>query len=183
MIKFESPWYFFYHHTHADYYFVKTGTDFLKVDEVKLREVLARRVFKRISLRWASDKSTDCHDVIYLSSLYPLVTDKNIIMSFTLKLEMLWIFFNQNWSLACKETGYLFLSYNHSNFLFLKIKEGLSNYFLFLRSVLLWRMKHWSTLLKLINYSCTDDPIRLLQFGQVHGSWYPMNIQIKTLEF
>ena len=25
-------------------------------------------------------------------------------------------------------------------------------------------------LLKLINYSCTDDPIRLLQFGQVHGS-------------
>ena len=35
-------------------------------------------------------------------------------------------------------------------------------------------------LLKLINYSCTDDPIRLLQFGQVHGSWYPMNIQIKS---
>ena len=25
-------------------------------------------------------------------------------------------------------------------------------------------------ILKLINYSCTDDPIRLLQFGQVHGS-------------
>ena len=24
------------------------------------------------------------------------------------------------------------------------------------------------SLLKLINYSCTDDPIRLLQFGQVH---------------
>ena len=27
-----------------------------------------------------------------------------------------------------------------------------------------------SEILKLINYSCTDDPIRLLQFGQVHGS-------------
>ena len=27
-----------------------------------------------------------------------------------------------------------------------------------------------SIILKLINYSCTDDPIRLLQFGQVHGS-------------
>ena len=29
---------------------------------------------------------------------------------------------------------------------------------------------HVKQFLKLINYSCTDDPIRLLQFGQVHGS-------------
>ena len=44
------------------------------------------------------------------------------------------------------------------------------------------RMVWWPVLdiIKLINYSCTDDPVRLLQFGQVHGSWYPMNIRIKT---
>ena len=35
-------------------------------------------------------------------------------------------------------------------------------------------------LLKLINYSCADDPISLHQLSQVHVFWYPMNIPIKT---
>ena len=35
-------------------------------------------------------------------------------------------------------------------------------------------------LLKLINYSCTDDPISMHQLSQVHVFWYPMNIPIKT---
>ena len=34
-------------------------------------------------------------------------------------------------------------------------------------------------ILKLINYSCADDPISLHQLGQVHVFWYPMNIPIK----
>ena len=38
----------------------------------------------------------------------------------------------------------------------------------------------WFTVLKLINNSWADDPIRLHQLGQVHVCWYPMNIPIKT---
>ena len=34
--------------------------------------------------------------------------------------------------------------------------------------------------LKLINYSCADDPISLHHLSQVHVFWYPMNIPIKT---
>ena len=34
--------------------------------------------------------------------------------------------------------------------------------------------------LKLINYSCSDDPISLHPLGEVHVFWYPMNIPIKT---
>ena len=34
--------------------------------------------------------------------------------------------------------------------------------------------------LKLINYSCADDPISLHQLSQVHVFWYPMKILIKT---
>ena len=38
----------------------------------------------------------------------------------------------------------------------------------------------WTQFLKLINYSCGCKPIGEPHFGQVHVSWYPMNIPIKT---
>ena len=43
-----------------------------------------------------------------------------------------------------------------------------------------WTIAFLAIFLKLINYSCTDDPISWHQLSQVHVFWYPMNMPIKT---
>ena len=137
------PWYFLSHLTHADYYSGKTGADFQKLDEVKLREVVARKdkIVSKYVYSWrklATNRLFNCHDVIYLSSLYTLVIYNEWMMNFALKLKI------GNWKFSLKFStkfcfqitiGYwlpcLCVSYDHSVFLYVKIKEGIQSSFYF----------------------------------------------------